>query len=96
VWRRTNEGAAFPALTPYSIWAATSGDGGRTFSPPLEVDCCSPAAKPGPFTGENIPRDFSGIALSDKGQGSCVGWGEWRAGERNIFFSAIQYQAFNH
>jgi hypothetical protein len=95
VWR-TNEGAAYPALTPYSIWAATSDDGGSTFSPPLEVNCCSPAAQPGPFTGGNIGQDFSGIALSDKGQGIYVGWGDWRTGERSIFFSAIKYQAFSH
>ena len=63
MWR-TNEGAPFPALTPYSIWAAISYDGGRTFSRPLEVNCCSPAAQPGPFTGGNIGQDLSAIALS--------------------------------
>jgi hypothetical protein len=96
VWR-SNEGAAIPPLTPpYSIWAAISSDGGGTFSPPLEVNCCSPAAQPGAFTGGNIGQDLSGIALSDKGQGVYVGWGDWRTGERSIFFSAINYQAFNH
>ncbi len=92
VWR-TNEGAAFPALTPYSIWAAISNNGGRTFSRPLEVNCCSPAAQPGAFTGGNIPQDLSAIALSN--QGVYVAWGDWRTGERNIFFSAIKYQAFS-
>jgi hypothetical protein len=91
VWR-SNEGAAFPALTPYSIWAAISYNGGGTFSQPVEVNCCSPAAQPGAFTGGNIPQDLSAIALSKNGV--YVGWGDWRTGERNIFFSAIKYQAF--
>jgi hypothetical protein len=97
VWR-TNEEAAFPARTPYSIWAATSDDGGSTFSPPLEVNCCSPASPPPNQYGGgngNLGQDFSGIALSDKGQGVYVGWGDWRTGERNLFFSAIKYQTFN-
>jgi hypothetical protein len=91
VWR-TNEGAAYPAVTPYSIWAAISYDGGRTFSRPLEVNCCSPAAQPGEYTGGNIPQDLSAIALSNRGV--YVAWGDWRTGERDIFFSAIKYQAF--
>jgi hypothetical protein len=97
VWR-TGGGVPSP-LTPYSIWAATSDDGGTTFSSPLEVNCCSPASPPpGQYLGGNgnLGQDFSGIALSDKGQGVYVGWGDWRTGERNIFFSAIKYQAFNH
>jgi hypothetical protein len=94
VWR-TNEGAPYPALTPYSIWAAISYNGGHTFSQPLEVNCCSPAAIPGPFIGYNgnIPQDRSSIALSNKGV--YVGWGDWRTGERNMFFSAINYQSFH-
>jgi hypothetical protein len=94
VWR-TNEGAPVPALTPYSIWAAISYDGGRTFSRSLEVNCCSPAAPPpGPFLGGNLGQDLSAITLNN--QGVYVAWGDWRTGERNIFFSAIKYRAFNH
>jgi hypothetical protein len=93
VWR-TNEPGPGPTF-PYSIWAAISNNGGRTFSRPLEVNCCSPAAPPGQlFTGGDIPQDLSAIALSSKGV--YVAWGDWRTGERNIFFSAIKYQAFYH
>jgi hypothetical protein len=42
----------------------------------------------------NIGQDRSAIALSDEGQRVYVGWGDWRTGERNVFFSAIKYQTF--
>jgi hypothetical protein len=94
VWR-THEGAPFPALAPYSIWSAISDDGGQTFKV-LKANSGSPAAKTAPFLGMsgNIGQDRSAIALSDEGQRVYVGWGDWRTGERNVFFSAIKYQTF--
>src|SRR5262245_16860014 len=94
VWR-TNEVAPFPALSPYSIWAARSDDGGQTYNV-LKVNAGSPPAKTTPFLGlsGNIGQDRSAIALSDQGQRAYVAWGDWRTGERNILFSAIKYQAF--
>nr|MDT0663654.1 sialidase family protein [Micromonospora sp. DSM 115978] len=63
VWR-TNEGPVSWTPTPYSVWAATSNDGGRTFSPAVQVNCCSPAAKPGAgWLGGNIVQDFSAIGF---------------------------------
>jgi hypothetical protein len=96
VWR-THEGAAFPALAPYSIWAAISDDDGETYEV-LNVNAGSPPAKATPFAGGsgNIGQDRSAIALSDKGKRVYVGWGDWRTGERNVFFSAIKMQAFTH
>jgi len=94
VWR-THEGAPFPALSPYSIWAATSDDGGQTFDV-LKVNSGSPPAKTAAFLGlsGNIGQDRSAIALGDHGQRVYVAWGDWRTGERNIFFSAIKLKAF--
>ncbi|HXK25296.1 MAG TPA: dockerin type I domain-containing protein [Myxococcota bacterium] len=87
VWR-TNELAPYPALSPYSIWAATSEDGGLTFHV-RKVSNGSPAAKTTPFTGlsGNIPQDRSAIALH--GRNVYVAWGDWRTGERNLVFSAF-------
>jgi hypothetical protein len=93
VWR-TNTQAPFPALSPYSIWAAISFDDGQKFSEPLQVSQGSPAAlsPPSAFSGGNIFQDLSAIALDD--QRVYVGWGDWRTGERNIFVSAARYEAF--
>jgi len=79
---------------PYSIWAAISFDDGQKFSEPLQVSQGSPAAlsPPSAFSGGNIFQDLSAIALDD--QRVYVGWGDWRTGERNIFFSAARYEAF--
>mgnify|MGYP006341818615 CR=1 FL=1 len=95
VWR-TNELAPFPALSPYSIWAAISDDDGQTFNV-LRVNAGSPPALTTPFLGAsgNIGQDRSAITLADQGQRVYVAWGDWRTGERNIFFSAIKYETFN-
>ena len=75
VWR-THEGAPFPALAPYSIWAATSDDGGQTFDV-LKVNAGSPPAKAAAFLGlsGNIGQDRSAIALGDQGQRVYVALG---------------------
>jgi hypothetical protein len=96
VWR-TNKLAPFPALSPYSIWAAISHDDSEKFREPVMVSEGSPAAKPGAFSAGNLFQDLSAIALEDIDpytEHVYVGWGDWRTGERNIFFSALRYDAF--
>ena len=83
VWR-TNTQAAFPALSPYSIWAALSFDDGATFSAPAMASQGSPAALPGALSGGNLFQDLSAIALDDLTQRVYVGWGGWNTGERNV------------
>jgi len=93
MWR-TNEEVPFPALSPYTVWAAISDDGGTTFSRPLEVsDGESPAPASGTFNGTSAD-DLSYIALDR--QRVYVVWADWRSGERNILFSSTKLQAFTH
>ena len=93
VWR-TNEGAAFPALTPYSIWAAISNNGAHV-QPAARR---STAARQRPSLARSRVGDILQDLFGDRPQQSRRlrrAWGDWRTGERNIFFSAIKYQAFS-
>ena len=93
VWR-TNTQTPYPALSPYTIWAAISYDDGANFSTPILASQGSPAALPGAFSGGNIIQDFSAVALDDLLQRVYIGWGGWNTGERNIYFTALPYKAF--
>ena len=77
--------------SPYNVWAATSADGGVTFSKPLQVSRAnSPAPQVGlPF---GIADDFSFITLS--GTHAFVAWADYRPGDRSGFFSAVNLKAF--
>lgn len=91
MWQ-TNQPGPGPTF-PYSVWAATSDDGGSTFSQPLKVSTAdSPAPDSRPFA--NLGDDFSFIALS--GNEAFVAWADWRAGERAGFISAIDLHEFKH
>lgn len=87
---------AAPPTMPYSVWAVLSKDGGETMSMPLKVSTKnSPAPPDDPndsfaFVGDHGP---SGIALDGEG-GVYVVWADWTPGERAIFFSAINREAF--
>lgn len=91
----SNPTASAPIM-PYSVWAAVSKDGGKTFSKPLHVSKAnSPAPNSDPndnfsFVGDHGP---SGIALDAFG-GVYVVWADWTPGERAIFFSAINLSSF--
>jgi hypothetical protein len=95
MWR-TWEGT--PNLSPYSVWATISKDGGANFSPPLEVSD-GDSATPWPQLGTG-GDDFSFITLS--AQDAFVAWGDWRNNdtqgnpERQGFISIIKLQAFDH
>jgi hypothetical protein len=52
----------------------------------------SPGSDPN-FTDGGLD-DFSWIALSHKD--AFIGWGDWRPGDVQGFFSAVKLQAFNH
>jgi hypothetical protein len=90
-----NPGAS-PPYMPWSVWVAISKDEGLTFSKPLKVSKANSPAPPNDpndhfsFIGDHGP---SGIALDDAG-GVYVVWADWTPGERAIFFSAINSQAF--
>ena len=91
MWQ-TNEMGPYPALSPYSVWAATSDDGGSTFDVLRVVGKAdSPAPASGTFNGTS-GDDLSYIALDE--QRVYVIWSDWRPGERNIFFSSITLEAF--
>jgi hypothetical protein len=77
--------------SPYNVWAATSGDGGATFSEPLKISKADSPA-PQPFLPYGIGDDFSFIALS--GTHAFVGWADYRPGDRQGFFSAVDLDAF--
>ena len=90
MWQ-TNETDPYPALSPYSVWAATSDDGGGMFNVLRVSKADSPAPASGPFNGRTAD-DLSYIALDE--QRVYVIWSDWRSGERNNFFSSIELQAF--
>jgi hypothetical protein len=87
---------ASPPYMPYSVWAVVSKGNGATFSRPLKVSHAnSPAPPDDPndsfsFVGDHGP---SGMAMDDHG-GAYVVWADWTPGERAIFFSAINIEAF--
>jgi hypothetical protein len=87
MWR-TNQGGG----GAYDVWAATSDDGGATFSDPLRISSAdSPGQSASTFQGED---DDSFISLD--GQHAYIAWGDWRPGERSGFFSDVKLQAFTH
>jgi len=86
---RSNEPGPGPTF-PYNVWAATSHDGGATFSPPLKL---STATSPAPDPQLDGLDCCSFIALSR--QAAFVVWADWRPGEGSAFFSAIKLQAFD-
>jgi hypothetical protein len=77
--------------SPYNVWAAISEDGGATFSAPLKVSKKDSPA-PQPFLPFGVGDDFSFIALS--GTHAFVGWADYRPGDRQGFFSAVDLRAF--
>jgi BNR/Asp-box repeat len=91
----TNSMAAASYL-PQTIWAVISGDGGKTFSQPLEVTKgTSPAPPNDPndafrFVGDHGPEGMTLDALGN----AYVVWADWTPGERSIFFSAINVKSF--
>jgi hypothetical protein len=93
----TNPQATSP-YAPSSIWAVVSSDGGATFSQPLKVNkVTSPAPPNDPndafrFLGDHGPE---GMTLDAQGNVYVV-WADWTPGERSIFLSAVNVQAFKH
>jgi hypothetical protein len=82
-----------PTPVPYTMQAAISNDQGATWSAPLQISTApSPASDPLWATGGDRD-DTSVIALSR--QDAFVGWGDWRPGDVQGFFSAIKLQAFS-
>jgi hypothetical protein len=74
--------------------AAISADQGASWSAPLQISTApSPASDPLWATGGDRD-DTSVIALSR--QGAFIGWGDWRPGHVQGFFSAVKLQAFDH
>src|SRR5262249_19558030 len=79
------------APQPYSVRAAVSRDGGATFSAPLQVSSgTSPAPQAGMFG--NAGDDYSTIVLDR--DIAYVAWADWRPGERQGFFNAINLTEF--
>jgi hypothetical protein len=78
---------------PYLIFAATSNDEGATWSAPLQI---STAPSPGydPHYTDGGEDDTSAITLNK--QEAFIGWGDWRPGDVQGFFSAVKLQAFDH
>jgi hypothetical protein len=88
MWR-TNQAGAGPTF-PYNVWAAISGDGGATFSQPLEISTSTSPAPDPAYLGSD---DFSYITLSR--QAAFIGWADWHPGDRSGLVSAVKLQAFN-
>ncbi len=78
--------------SPYNVWAAISQDGGATFSAPLKISKKDSPA-PQPFLPFGVGDDFSFITLS--GTHAYVGWADYRPGDRQGFFGAVELRAFN-
>jgi hypothetical protein len=83
--------AAAPA-SPYRVWAAISTDGGTTFSAALAVSKRDSPAPQTPLLPFGIGDDFSFVTLS--GTHAYVAWADYRPGDRQAFFSAIDLRAF--
>jgi hypothetical protein len=93
MWRSTTQPGSSPTL-PFQVFAAISDDQGATWSAPLPI---STAPSPGTdplWTSGGDRDDTSVIALNS--QGAFIGWGDWRPGDVQGFFSAVKLQAFNH
>jgi hypothetical protein len=80
--------AADQAL-PVSVWAATSTNGGATFSKPLEIST-------GPSQPDPLQRvgttDFDFITFDP--QHAFVLWSDWRPGEASGYLSVVKLKAF--
>jgi hypothetical protein len=93
MWKTSDAASEGEPTAPYTVWAATSDNGGHTFNLPLEVSHApSPAPDSRPFG--NSGDDFSFIALGKTD--AFVAWADWRPAERSGFFSAIKLPAFKH
>src|SRR5262249_41554013 len=80
----------------FNVWAATSNDGGGTFSKPLKIST-APSPAPDPtvtIAGIDVADDFSYITLDQ--QYAYIGWADWRPGDRSGFFSRVDLRAFKH
>ena len=76
---------------PYSVWAIISRDGGGKFSEPLRVSSGdSPAPQAGMFG--NAGDDYSSIVIFRNT--AYLGWADWRPGERQGYFRAIELSEF--
>jgi hypothetical protein len=83
-----------PPDVPYTIQAAISNDQGSTWSTPLQISTApSPASDP-LWAASGDRDDTSVIALSN--QSAFIGWGDWRPGDVQGFFSAVKLQTFTH
>jgi hypothetical protein len=89
--RETIEQQAAGPPSPYNVWAAVSRDGGATFGAPLKVSKKDSPA-PQEFLPFGIGDDFSFITLS--ATHAYVGWADYRSGDRQGFFSAVDLDAF--
>jgi hypothetical protein len=85
------------ANAPYSVWAAISKDGGKTFSKPLKVSRQNSPAPPAKerndyWNGHVGDHGPSGMTLD--GTTAYVAWGDWTPGERTIMFAAVDFGQF--
>jgi hypothetical protein len=93
MWRSNTQPGSSPTL-PYQLFAAISDNQGATWSPPLQISTApSPGSDPA-WTSFGDRDDTSVIALNN--QNAYIGWGDWRPGDVQGFFSAVKLQAFNH
>ncbi len=84
---------------PYSIWAAISMDGGKTFSKPLKVSNHNspppPNEKRGDYWNGHVgDHGPSGMALDGARKKAYIAWGDWTPGERTIMFAPVDYDTF--
>jgi hypothetical protein len=90
VWR-SNTQPGSEVTIPYNVFVATSKDQGATWSAPLRVTSKpSPGSDPG-FDSGGLD-DLSYISLN--GKDVFTGWGDWRPGEVQGYFSAAKLAAF--
>jgi hypothetical protein len=97
MWR-SHIGPGTALTDPYVIFANTSTDEGTTWTEPVQISqpIAGVTASPGydPKFTDGGEDDTSVIAVSH--QSAFIGWGDWRPGEVQGFFSAVKLQAFTH
>ena len=74
---------------PSVAWAATSTNGGASFSPALEVSAGPSQPDPNQKVGTT---DFDFITLDRKS--AFVLWDDWRPGEASGYLRAVDLKAF--
>jgi hypothetical protein len=89
-----DENDADPTPVPYTMQAAVSDDQGATWSVPLQIST-APSPASDPLWANGGDRDDTSV-ISLSGQDAFVGWGDWRPGDVQGFFSAVKLQAFTH